>query len=516
MKQYVTADFHYGHRNIIKYCNRPFSSLEEMNNTITTNFNKIIKEDDIVFHIGDWCFRNSPGGKSGEGATKKATDYLKELKGNWVLLKGNHDCLSKDTRIVTKNGLKKYNEINLNTIIPTVNIQKQCVEYKSIEDIQIQHINEAIEYSYRNHSQFIVSKNHNILLEKYNQKVQNLDSFVKCKAIDVANYKTPLLFPSTWKSGNKDYKIKDDWITLLGWILTDCYYKKNKSGDFKISIYQSKPEKVKDIKKLLSNLNLKYNLRTDKPILDNKIKYIKPDGSVGEKQVKCNYVAQEFHFSKTDSNFIAKKLHLKENRKEFPDWLYLMSDRQVQVFNKALLAGNGCDNILWGDRYVLEQVQNLNATHNQLTSIVDYSPNCDYLVFYKGRKKKKMSYTRQLTQKSISYNDIMWDITVPNHLFFVERNGKIMITGNSNNSLKTKITGCELLFANKKMWLTHRPMDARPEYEINIVGHVHNAWKIKRLSKDSIMYNAGVDVHGFKPVLLDKVITDINRWEKNE
>lgn len=91
MKQYVTADLHFGHANIIKYCKRPFKSLAEMNRTIITNFNTILKDDDMIYHIGDWCFRNSPGGKKGEGSQNKALTYLKKLKGFWVLLKGNHD-----------------------------------------------------------------------------------------------------------------------------------------------------------------------------------------------------------------------------------------------------------------------------------------------------------------------------------------------------------------------------------------------------------------------------------------
>ena len=94
----------------------------------------------------------------------------------------------------------------------------------------------------------------------------------------------------------------------------------------------------------------------------------------------------------------------------------------------------------------------------------------------------------------------------------------IYLKGNHdrNNSLKTKLTSCVIEFANKKIWLTHKPQDANPEYAINIVGHVHGAWKIKRLNKTSIMYNAGVDVHDFKPVSLDKVMDNINKWLREE
>ena len=91
MKHYCTADFHFGHKNIIEYCGRPFETLEEMNNTIIKNFNEMIKPDDMVYHLGDWCFKNSPGGKHGEGVPRKAYWYLEQLNGIWILLKGNHD-----------------------------------------------------------------------------------------------------------------------------------------------------------------------------------------------------------------------------------------------------------------------------------------------------------------------------------------------------------------------------------------------------------------------------------------
>ena len=62
-----------------------------MNNVIIRNNNLRVKEEDMVFHCGDFCFHNSPGGKEGEGGSVKAKDWIKKLNGNYVFLKGNHD-----------------------------------------------------------------------------------------------------------------------------------------------------------------------------------------------------------------------------------------------------------------------------------------------------------------------------------------------------------------------------------------------------------------------------------------
>jgi len=91
MKTFFTADYHLGHHNIITYCNRPFKDVNDMNTVIMRNHNERVKPEDNVFFLGDFCFRNSPGGKAGEGTIHKADYYRKQLNGNILFIKGNHD-----------------------------------------------------------------------------------------------------------------------------------------------------------------------------------------------------------------------------------------------------------------------------------------------------------------------------------------------------------------------------------------------------------------------------------------
>lgn len=62
-----------------------------MDKSLIRNHNQRVKPDDIVYFLGDFCFRNSSGGKKGEGALHKAKYYLKQLNGRFVFLAGNHD-----------------------------------------------------------------------------------------------------------------------------------------------------------------------------------------------------------------------------------------------------------------------------------------------------------------------------------------------------------------------------------------------------------------------------------------
>lgn len=80
-KVFFTSDTHFGHSNIIKYCNRPFKDKDEMNETLISNWNKVVPEDGIVIHCGDFAFT---GGD-------KIKQILERLNGHKHLVLGNHD-----------------------------------------------------------------------------------------------------------------------------------------------------------------------------------------------------------------------------------------------------------------------------------------------------------------------------------------------------------------------------------------------------------------------------------------
>ena len=90
---FFTSDTHFGHTNIIKYANRPFDSVEEMDEVLIDEWNKKVKEHDTVYHLGDFCFRNPE-------------KYLDKLHGNIILILGNHDHSYKSK-------LKKYRKVML-------------------------------------------------------------------------------------------------------------------------------------------------------------------------------------------------------------------------------------------------------------------------------------------------------------------------------------------------------------------------------------------------------------------
>ena len=81
---WFTSDLHFHHTNILKYCNRPWATVEEMN-----NWNSVVKPGDDVYCLGDFCFGGVEKLESILCARKE--DGSKLLNGRIHLILGNHD-----------------------------------------------------------------------------------------------------------------------------------------------------------------------------------------------------------------------------------------------------------------------------------------------------------------------------------------------------------------------------------------------------------------------------------------
>jgi calcineurin-like phosphoesterase family protein len=80
-KRWFTSDWHWGHRNVIPYCNRPWKDIEEMNLALVEIWNSHIKPKDTVYYLGDFALNSK----------KYLTMYSEKLNGNKFFISGNHD-----------------------------------------------------------------------------------------------------------------------------------------------------------------------------------------------------------------------------------------------------------------------------------------------------------------------------------------------------------------------------------------------------------------------------------------
>jgi calcineurin-like phosphoesterase family protein len=79
---FFTSDHHFGHNNIIKYCNRPFENVDEMNAALIKRWNEKIPPDGDVYHLGDFALCHP----------EKLEEILDQLNGRIHLIIGNHDA----------------------------------------------------------------------------------------------------------------------------------------------------------------------------------------------------------------------------------------------------------------------------------------------------------------------------------------------------------------------------------------------------------------------------------------
>jgi calcineurin-like phosphoesterase family protein len=80
MTIWFTSDHHFGHGNIIKYCNRPFSNTHEMNLAMETAWNRIVQPEDMVYYLGDFAMN-----------VRLVPLLAHRLAGKKILIPGNHD-----------------------------------------------------------------------------------------------------------------------------------------------------------------------------------------------------------------------------------------------------------------------------------------------------------------------------------------------------------------------------------------------------------------------------------------
>lgn len=95
---WFSSDQHYWHNNVIRYCSRPFTSVEEMNEMMVLAWNMNVKPDDTVYVLGDFSL-----------AFRAVETFPQRLLGNKILVPGNHDfCHSYHKKSRTPENREKW------------------------------------------------------------------------------------------------------------------------------------------------------------------------------------------------------------------------------------------------------------------------------------------------------------------------------------------------------------------------------------------------------------------------
>lgn len=107
------SDTHFGHANIIRLSNRPFGSVEEMNEEIVRRWNETVAPDDEVFHLGDVAL----------GTIADSLQYVSRLNGKISLITGNHDRpfppMQKGRQEKIEEWTQKYLDAGFDSVFPS-------------------------------------------------------------------------------------------------------------------------------------------------------------------------------------------------------------------------------------------------------------------------------------------------------------------------------------------------------------------------------------------------------------
>ena len=159
---FLISDTHFNHKNIIQYCDRPFHTVGEMNELIIYNWNKVVGEDDIVYHLGDFAL----------GDRDECISIGQRLNGHKILIRGNHDHAS--------------DSIYLNAGFETIYKKPIDIEYGG-RSIHLSHHpqqeNNKVDFSifghiHNHHDEYIVPKTFCVSVERINYTPILLDNII--------------------------------------------------------------------------------------------------------------------------------------------------------------------------------------------------------------------------------------------------------------------------------------------------------------------------------------------------
>ncbi|MHA1402035.1 MAG: hypothetical protein ACTSQE_16930 [Candidatus Heimdallarchaeaceae archaeon] len=435
---FFTADEHYYHTNIIKYCNRPFSSVEEMNEVLIQNHNRVVKNGDIVVHAGDFSFANRD----------KTEKIIKQLNGAHIFLKGDHDkwlsslapqiwqkkidnhyivvchyclrvwpkshygsymlyghCLDTKTEILTENGWKTRDTIDLKDKILTLNTKSKKLEYNPINEItDYTNYNGKI-YKYKSRGiDLRVTENHVLIdLSYYNNKVR------KFYAKDLSRIDKRLFIKAGFLEQDP-FNISDDQIRLLVWIAADGSL--SNSSLWRIRVF--KPRKIIRIRNLLNRLNIKYK---EHPQKDGSISF-----NFNTPYYFTNWSLKPL--SKNIINFDRRQLEILLEEYSHTDGykngncilIYTSKKEEADLIQHACVINGFTCNI-----------------QERINQGFAKKPNYELVITNKTTRSHSNLKTKVKIEKVT--NEHVWCVKTDNKTIMIRRNGKPIIVGNSHGNL---------------------------------------------------------------------------------
>lgn len=344
---------------------------------------------------------------------------------------GNHECHDDQTEILTESGWKLFADLSKNEKVATFNCDSERVEYQHTSHIHSSNYDGKLSYIQTpRHMDCAVTPNHRMVYKHlwsykgvFNESVWNL------KPLHDVPLKAAIKTVTASPSGNREYNVPEDYLRILGWVLTDGNISNKESfGKRVITIYQ-RESKVHLVMEILERMGVKFSTY----IRNRKILSI--CGVSLKKPCEPSYEIRILQGNLRD--WILQHL---DSKKKIPDFIKHLSDRQFEILLSAIVDGDGSRHksspetswMVYGRKPFLDTLQAMCVTHGWRAT----------LVMYKNQKgpQWKLNINRhwQLSTSSLGrfieerkYKGKVWCATVPNSTLITRRNGRVLISGNT-------------------------------------------------------------------------------------
>ena len=341
---------------------------------------------------------------------------------NVLLLEGNHECLEKNTEILTDKGWLKVSDIvetknKINCRPYTYNIDKKIIELDNILSFHKKYQEKMIHIETNNTRQ-IVSPNHAVLIGNTKILAKDLLSINdKC----IRNL-SKLILP-TASANYQDYNISDDWLRLLVWVVCDgCLIDAHKNKPqlapkIRIQFKLSREEKIQQLEELLNRMC---------------IPYTKQKATMSGGNILQPYLIRIY------GQYARDIYNEFPNGKIFPHYFKYLSERQLNILLSEIVKTDGSKNSQV-TLFYSTQKDNIDIL-NEICIKNNYSFSLSS-INNSGYKNGNKSYSFRITKnwdwvkfnnfiKEIDYNDNSYCLTTKNGTLITRLNGKCAITGN--------------------------------------------------------------------------------------
>jgi len=341
---------------------------------------------------------------------KEVKQALQEFTFNMnVPTRVGFQCLSEDTKILSAEGWKSYDELQEGDIIYTFNTETGQLEKKATDSIfRRKYQGKMFNLRNRNQDQ-LISPRHRVV-----RQVFNIDKYKLEPIEDILKLKSPISIPVRGENANSDFPIDDHQLMFLAWTLSEGTIEKD--GSHRVSIYQSPkahPENYKEIIGLFDYFDFQYTENSQT--------------SLGT----CTQVRALPASSKIIHQWLGA------TSKKIPSFLFSLSKRQARIFLETYVKGDGWEEkyrkrIVTTSKEILEGLEaiavlagyNFGVRERKLGSDISRKPQ-----YVLTLTEAKHDYIQKI--REVDYEGVIWSVHTENETVVARRNGQVFITGNT-------------------------------------------------------------------------------------